>query len=48
MAGTNELSGSAKGKELLESVSDCQFQLKDSMQFDVILRVELSVLVLCL
>jgi len=48
MAANNEDSGSAKGKELLESVSDCQFQLKDSKQLDMILRVELSALVQCL
>jgi hypothetical protein len=48
MAGTNVLSGSAKGKELLESLSDYQYQLKDSMELDMILRVELSILVQCL
>jgi hypothetical protein len=47
-AGTNELSGSAKGKELLESLGDYWFQLKDSMDLDMILRVELSILVECL
>jgi hypothetical protein len=33
-AGTSELSGSAEGKELLESLSDYQFQLKDFMDLD--------------
>jgi len=47
-AGTNELSGSAKAKEALESLSKYQFQLKDSMDLDMILRVELSLLVQCL
>jgi hypothetical protein len=47
-ASTNELSGSAKGKEVLESLSEYQFQLKDSMDLDMILRVELSLLVQCL
>jgi len=47
-AGTNGLPGSAKGTELLESKSDYQFQLKDFMHLDVILRVDLSILVECL
>jgi len=48
MAGTHKLFGSAKAKEVFQSLSEYQFQLKDSMDLDMILRVELSLLVQCL
>jgi hypothetical protein len=47
-AWTNELSVSTKDKEFLESLNDYQFQLKDSMDLDAILYVELSIIVQCL
>jgi hypothetical protein len=47
-AGISELSGSAKGTELLESLSDYQFQLKESIDLDRTLCVELNILLQCL